>query len=140
MVYKEQASSEVAIQRFKSLLNDKYMRREKIEKDSMKYVDESEIKILQRQLCDKFKDCQISYNNKTLEFYGSKESVLDAKAQALDHISKQNNKSFSRIEESMRISKDIQWQYEAKPGDWKNFPVYLNSLIESKNYRNESTV
>lgn len=106
----------------------------------MTYADESDIKALHKDLGQAYPKCQISYRNKELKFYGHIETVTEAKLQALAYIAKLNTKNFSTIEKNLNISKDIQWQFEITPNKWKNFSVYINSLIEAKNSMKESKV
>jgi hypothetical protein len=40
-------------------------------------------------------------------------------------------KKNSEIEEKLNVCKDVQWLYEIKNDDWKSFPLYINSVIES---------
>ncbi len=40
----------------------------------------------------------------------------------------------------IRITRDVQWQYDTNKDDWKSFSFYVNSLIESRYSRKESHV
>lgn len=132
MTSNTKANLDIGYQRFVALLNQKYIKRETIDKDAMSKVETSEIKSLLKSLSTGLNDCQITYRNKSIELYGCIQSVLEAKAKILEHVNKLNSVNFLRMQEGLMISKDIQWQYEIGSGTWRNFPVYLNSLIESK--------
>jgi hypothetical protein len=130
---------DVGQKRFVALLNEKYLKRDTIDKVLLSRVETNEIRTLLKLLSDTYKDCQITYVNRSIELYGTIQSVLEAKARVLEYVNKLDNTNFSRMQEDMRISKDIQWQYEIGSGVWKNFPVYLNSLIESKHAEGNPT-
>jgi hypothetical protein len=38
-------------------------------------------------------------------------------------------KKTSEFEEKLSVCKDVQWQWQSD--DWKSFPLYVNSVIES---------
>lgn len=38
------------------------------------------------------------------------------------------------------MSKDIQWQYQTGSNEWKNFPIYTNSLIETNYSKGQQIV
>ena len=38
---------------------------------------------------------------------------------------------YKTIEKQVQISKNIQWQFELSQNEWKDFSIYLNSLIET---------
>lgn len=131
---------DVGQKRLVALLNEKYLKRDTIDKVLLSRVETNEVRSLLKSLSDTYKDCQITYVKRSIELYGTIQSVLEAKARVLEYVNKLDNTNFSRMQEDMRISKDIQWQYEIGSGVWKNFPVYLNSLIESKHAEGNPTV
>lgn len=92
------------------------------------------------KLIENNKDCEITYKDDKITFHGSKSDILKAKIETTTLISELLRKNYTEMEEHLKISKDVQWQYEHSTDKWKNFPVYLNSLIESKYIKDESIV
>lgn len=114
----------------KALLNQKYLKRDTIDKDVTNLLDDADLSSIIGILSCRNQDCQIVLKNRVIELFGPTNSVLEAKSILHEQITKVNSARISRIQQNLRISKDIQWQY--KVGEvWKSFPVYLNSLIEA---------
>ena len=86
-------------------------------------------------LSNKYKDCEINFENKILSFQGFKDAVTSAKAETLLNLADKANQKSVDYEHQLYIRKDVQWLYE-EDNEWKPFPLYLDALIESAHSRN----
>lgn len=81
-------------------------------------------------MSNKYRDCEISLENKTIKFHGYKDDVLNAKSEIVMLLNDKVNTKNDEYEEQMHISKNVQWLFEDDK-EWKPFPLYLNSIIEN---------
>lgn len=134
LISTSQSKCDTAANRVKNLINQKYIKRESIDKEATNLLDDSELNDIVQKLSRELADCQITLNakNKSIELFGTTNSVLEAKSRAHEQITKLNSARIARIQENLRISKNIQWQYQVGSGAWKSFSVYLNSFIETQ--------
>lgn len=124
----------MAATRIKNLLNQKYLKRETIQRDMTSLLDDSQLVEIVTALARELPDCQLTLrtSNQSIELYGTTNRVLEAKSKLHEQIARANTDRMSRLEQNLRVVKDFQWQYKVPPNNvWKNFPVYLNSLIET---------
>ena len=87
-------------------------------------------------MLEKFTNCDISYSNKKINFFGLKEEIADAKVMIL----KAQVNHYTSLETQLRLSKNVQWRYELKPSEWVDFSLYINSVIESDFSQKKSNV
>lgn len=121
-----------ALTRVINLINQNYLKRELIEKSVTCLLDEAKLEEIVAKLSVELDDCQIKLENKLVEVRGTPKDVLEIKAKFHELVAKINSEQISHIQQSLRISKDFQWQYLTdNKTSWKNFPVYINSLIEA---------
>ena len=90
-----------------------------------------------KNLLKKFKSCYITVANNKIEIKGLKEDVLDVKHQIIDFTHKAMKNTYLNIESHLQLTADIKWQYEWKSGEWKDFSLFNNSLIESAYVKKE---
>ncbi len=55
-------------------------------------------------------------------------------------IAEKVKKHFSKMENQIRLYKDIQWEYQLESDKWKPFSLFVNSLIETAYLKKELTV
>ena len=67
----------------------------------------------------------------TIEFYGLKEEIQDAKFKITIFFNKKIKNDFQEYQKQVEVAKNIQWKYELAKNDWKDFSYFLNSFIES---------
>ena len=67
--------------------------------------------------------------NGKLFIYGFNEEVLRAEKEFNSFLFEKMLKTNSEIKEKLNLCNT--WLYEHKKDDWKPFPLYINSLIES---------
>jgi hypothetical protein len=91
-------------------------------------------------LAEQFKNCEIVVRNSKLTLHGSKQEVVNAKLKAVSMLNDILEGQKSELQFQIRITRDVQWQYEANKDEWKSFSFYINSLIESRYSRKESHV
>jgi hypothetical protein len=75
-----------------------------------------------------------------LEFFGLKEHVLKAKLEVITSLNSLIAEDYSKFKHSMKISKNVQWQFEKAKNEWENFSIYLNSFIENEYIKSKSFV
>ena len=83
------------------------------------------------QLASNYRNCEVNFQNGNLTIFGFKEEVLKAKNDVNSFLVDKMLKKNSEIEEKMNVCKDVQWLFEIKKDDWKSFPLYVNSIIET---------
>ena len=87
-----------------------------------------------------FENCEFSLENGKLFIYGFNEEILKAKNEVNSFLVEKMLKKNSEIEEKLNLCNTAQWLYEHKKDDWKPFPLYINSLIESGYLKNQQIV
>lgn len=132
LVSTSSAKCDLAATRVKNLLNHKYLKRETIHRDMTSLLNDSQLVEIVNTVACELPECQLTLRaNQSIELFGTTNRVLEAKSKLHEQITKANMDRMSRMEQNLRIAKDFQWQYKVAPNVWKNFPVYLNSLIEN---------
>ena len=86
-------------------------------------------------MSNKYKDCEINFESKILSFHGFKDDVANAKAETLLLLADKANKKSADYEHQLYIRKDVHWLYEEED-EWKPFPLYLDTIIESAHSSN----
>ena len=71
-----------------------------------------------------------------LKFWGYKEEVINAKVDATLCINEKINEKNAEYEQNLITFKEIQWLHQLDNGNWKSFPLRVNSIIETAYQKN----
>lgn len=87
-----------------------------------------------------FSNVEITVINNQINLYGPKDEILNAKLKITSLIAEKIKSHFSKTEENIRLSKNIEWKFEFQTDKWKSFSLYINSQIESAFNKKEKFV
>ncbi|CAF0802138.1 unnamed protein product [Brachionus calyciflorus] len=137
--YKSSFEYKNATDAINKLINEEYLAKDVLNESNMEHITTLSQDDIYR-LVEKYPDIEVIYENKSLTLVGLKSEVLSAKVELSQIINKLVANQYSKMVEQVKISKDIQWQFEIQANSWRNFSVFLNSLIESSHLKKESKV
>lgn len=72
--------------------------------------------------------------------HGNRADVQKAHLELIRLVNSHLESEKFKMENQVKMARDIQWQYKLSENEWKSFPFYLNSLIESKHSSTEPFV